>query len=96
MKWPTYDPNDPFDAVCDSFRRDITEIALRVALQNEQFKALSPRDQVRSFIVGCLTAMIGSTFARTPPEHHDSAMSYIRKALPLAREFVDTMTADGR
>lgn len=90
---PAFDPGDPFDAMAESFRLQICDIALR-APEAAIYREMSPQDRVAAFLTGGLTGVIGVLFAMVKAEGRDGLMDAITAYLPNARLNAET-TARG-
>lgn len=90
-----FDPSNPHDAMCESFRRQMTEMVLaaeRVTIYREM-----PSDkQLSSFIIGSLAGVVGVAFASIRKEGHDQIMDTIAASLPLIRKQVEDIIANSR
>jgi hypothetical protein len=84
MKLEPYDADHPFERVADRFRKDIAEVAVR-ASETDAYKALSPEQQIQSFMAGAMTAVIGVCFAQVENAGWDAIMEAIEDYLPQAR-----------
>lgn len=80
-----FDPSDPYDAMCESFRIQVTEMASR-AHRAAIYRDLSPERQLSSFMAGVLTGLIGVCFVQITDEGRDVLIEGILEALPIARQ----------
>jgi hypothetical protein len=88
-----FDPGDPYDAMCENFRIQVTEAASkarRVAI----YRDMSPERQLSSFMAGVLTGLISVCFASIRDEGRDVMMDGISDALPFARKQAEDIIAD--
>ena len=85
-----FDPGDPFDAMSESFRRQISEMILR-ALDTTIYREMENPKQLECFVVGVVTGLIGVCFAHIKPESRDVMMRAIEIYLPQARLNVERM-----
>lgn len=81
---PPFDPSDPFDAMAESARRQVCEIAIEM-MSAAVFRDLDPVRQVECLMGGMATGMIGVLFAHIVPEGRDEMMQAIIDYLPQAR-----------
>ena len=83
-----FDPSDPFDAMAESFRRQICEMGLQ-ALSTAIYRDLEGYKQIECFIAGCLSGLVSVAFSHIKPDGRDVMMKYIKECLPLARQIVE-------
>ena len=86
-----FDPGEPFDAMAESFRRQVAGMALE-ALRTAVYRELTPIQQIECFMAGVVTGLIGVCFASIEPAGRDEMMVAIREYLPQARHNVEGMT----
>jgi hypothetical protein len=79
-----FDPGDPYDAMCESFRTQVAGMASD-ALKAAIYRDMTPGQQLSTFMAGTLTGLIGVCFASIRDEGRDAIMEGIVEALPLAR-----------
>lgn len=79
-----FDPGDPFDAVSDMFRRQVSEIALG-AIGQRPMTDLERHRQIEAMIAGVLTGLVGVCFAHIEAGGRPAVMKAIRAYLPQAR-----------
>lgn len=79
-----FDPSDPYDAMCESFRIQVAEMASQ-AHHATIYRDLSPERQLSSFMAGVLTGLIGVCFVQITDEGRDVLIEGILEAIPLAR-----------
>lgn len=85
-----FDPGDPMDAMAESFRTQIMQIALdayKVAI----YRDLNPQKQLECFLGGALTAIVGVCFSSVKSDGYDAIMEYLAQCLPAAREMAESM-----
>lgn len=90
VQMPQWDAGEPFDAMAENFRRQITTMVLnadRVAI----YRQLDSMKQIECFIAGTVTALIGVCFSSIMPEGRDEMMKVITQYIPQAREQVEAM-----
>lgn len=85
-----FDPSDPFDAMSEMFRTQVTELALK-AYKITIYRDMTSVQQLECFIAGALTGLIGVSFASIRPEGRDEMMKYIAGCLPIARLFAENI-----
>ena len=90
-----FDPSNPYDAMCETFRRQITEMVI-AANRTTIYRDMSPNDQLGAFMSGGLCGIIGVAFSSVHPQAHDTIMQCIVDALPLARKQVEDIIANGK
>lgn len=71
-----FNPTDPFDAMCENFRRQVVDMALK-ADTITLYRDLGKR-QVEAFVAGTLTGLIGVALATYRPEAHAEVLQGIR------------------
>lgn len=80
-----FDPGDPYDAMCETFRIQVAEIASqaqRIAI----YRDMSPERQLSSFMAGILTGLIGVCFVSIRDDGRDVMIEGIKEAMPFARQ----------
>lgn len=80
-----FDPGDPYDAMCESFRIHVCKMA-EAAYSAAIYRDMEPDQQLSSFMAGTLTGLIGVCFASIRDEGRDVMMQGILDALPFARQ----------
>lgn len=80
-----WNPDDPFDAMSESFRRQVAHIASE-AYRASIYRELSPVKRLESFVAGTLTGLIGVAFVSIRPEGRDEFMEALLDYLPGARQ----------
>lgn len=85
-----FDPSDPFDAMAEMFRTQITDLVLK-AYSITIFRDLSAQRQIECVVAGVLTGLVGCSFASIRPEGRDAMMDYIAECLPTARMFAESI-----
>ena len=80
-----FDPGDPYDAMCESFRIQVMDLASN-AYRAAIYRDMPPEQQLSSFMAGILTGLIGVCFVSIRDEGREVMMDGIRQALPLARK----------
>ncbi len=85
-----FDPSDPMDAMADSFRVQITDMALN-AYKATIYRDMSTQQQLECFVAGALTGLVGVVLASVKTEGADVAMKYIVECLPIARENAESI-----
>lgn len=93
-----FDPGDPFDAMAESIRRQVCDIALGM-LNVGVYRDLPPGRQLECLMAGLLTGTIGVLFAQIDPartaEGRDEFMRAIADYLPLARQSAEEIIDNG-
>lgn len=95
-----FDPGEPYDAMCESFRLQVAEMVLeagRVAI----YRDMTWDQQLGSFMAGTLTGLIGVCFAHIREEGRDEMIQGIIDAIPFARQqaegvFENAEASEGR
>jgi hypothetical protein len=85
-----FDPGDPMDAMAESFRLQVTQIALD-AYKAAIYREMDPQQQLECFIAGALTGLVGVALASVKAEGADAIMSYFAACLPAARENAESI-----
>lgn len=85
-----FDPGDPFDAMAESIRRQVTDIPLEM-MRASLYRDLPPHKQAECLIAGLLTGTIGVLFAYIHPDGRDALMEAVVDYLPDARKVVEGM-----
>jgi hypothetical protein len=88
-----FDPGDPYDAMCESFRIQIAEMAA-AAHRVTIYREMTPERQLSSFMAGALTGIIGVCFASIIDSGRDVMMEGIAQAIPFARQQAEDILAD--
>lgn len=83
-----FNPDDPFDAMAETIRRDISDVGLR-ALATTIYRDLPTEKQIECFAAGALSGVVGVLFSHVKPQGHNAIIEYLTACLPLAREIVD-------
>lgn len=78
-----FNPTDPFDAMCENFRRQVVEMAI-AADKITLYRDLGAR-QTEAFVAGTLTGLIGVAMASYGPKAHDQVLEAIRSYIAEAR-----------
>lgn len=89
-----FDPADPFDAMAERFRREVSQLALD-ALKTTIYREMSSIDQVRAFSAGVLTGLVGVCFSHLHPDGRDAIMEFLARSLPLARQVAEEIKQHG-
>ena len=90
-----FDAGDDFDAMAESFRRQVSDMALR-AMDAAVYRDLDGHRQIECLMAGVVTGLIGVCFASIKPEGRDEMMRVIEAYLPQARENVEgILSRDG-
>lgn len=88
-----FDPAEPFDAMADSIKRQVADIAdgmQAVAV----FRDMDGRHQLQCLMAGLTVGLIGVCFAHIRPSERDTMMNIIVEYLPQAREVVEQIIGD--
>lgn len=85
-----FDESDPFNIVCEHFRKTTLEHRLR-AERITLFRDLEPMEQLQAFIVGTMTGLVGAAFASIYREGRDDIMQYFVDSLPFCRQQAEAM-----
>jgi hypothetical protein len=88
-----FDPGDPYDAMCESFRIQVADIASE-AYRAAIYRDMSPERQLSSFMAGVLTGLIGVCFVSIRDEGRETMMEGIVQALPFARQQAEDIIND--
>lgn len=72
-----FDPGDAFDAMADSFRVQVAQIALD-ANKAAVFRELPPDKQLGCLICGIMTGLLGVGYAFVHPDGHAALRDSIR------------------
>ena len=83
-----FDPSDPYDAMCESFRIQIADMASN-AYRAAIYREMTPEQQLSSFMGGVLTGLIGACFVSIRDEVREVMMECISEALPIARKHAE-------
>lgn len=83
-----FDPSDPFDAMSETFRREIVDIAIK-AEKIAIYRDLSPDQQLEAFVAGAMTAIVCVCFASIEASGRDQIIEYLSGAWPQAREMAE-------
>lgn len=89
MKRAPFDPGDPFQVMCETFRRQVVDMAID-AEKITIYRDLGSR-QCEAFIAGTLTGLIGVALATYGEAAHDTVMDAIRGYLGEARFMTENM-----
>lgn len=93
-----FDPGDPFDAMAESIRRQVCDIALGM-LDVGIYRDLPPGRQLECLMAGLLTGMIGVLFAQIDRAHtiegREAFMRAIVDCLPQARQQAEEIIDNG-
>lgn len=91
---PAFDPGDPFDAVAQTFKNEIADIALRM-MKVTIYRELPPHKQLEAFIVGSLTGVLGVAFAHAQPasSNRKQIMRYVKSVLPFCQQQAEEIVA---
>jgi len=87
-----FNPEDPFDKWAHHFKGEVTEVFER-ARADPSFD-LEPGEDLASFIMGGLTAIIGVTFVMTVRDGRDALVGGIVDAIPQARAVAESIIDD--
>jgi hypothetical protein len=90
-----FDPGDPYDAMCESFRIQVAEIASN-AYRAAIYRDMTPERQLSSFMAGMLTGLIGVCFVSIRDEGRETMMEGIIHALPFARQQAEDIINEGK
>lgn len=85
-----FDPGDDFDAMAESFRRQVADMSL-AAFDAAVYRDMDGIKQVECFMAGVVTGLVGVCFAHIEADGRDAMMAVIRAYLPQARENVEGM-----
>jgi hypothetical protein len=80
-----YDPGEPFDAMAETFKRQIADMALD-AMKATIYRELSPQRQLECFVVGTLTGIVGVCFASIDPKGWPAILDYLTDSVKFAGE----------
>lgn len=83
-KLTAFDAGDPFDAMAESFKAQVADMALAAA-KAAIYRDMEPTRQVECFMAGVMTGLLGVCFAHIMPEGRDEMMNVIEAYLPQAR-----------
>ena len=85
-----FKPDDPYDAMSEMFRRQVTDLALE-AYKVTLYRDLNPQQQLEVFLAGALTGVVGVCLASVKSEGADAIMEYIVECLPVARQMAESI-----
>jgi hypothetical protein len=85
-----FDAGDPFDAMAELFRTQVTNLALD-AYKVTIYRDLDTKQQLECFISGALTGIVGVCLASVKSEGYDAIMEYLAENLPLARFYAESI-----
>ena len=88
-----FDPGDPYDAMCESFRIQVADLASN-AYRAAIYRDMSPERQLSSFMAGVLTGLIGVCFVSIRDEGRETMMEGIVQALTFARQQAEDIIND--
>lgn len=88
-----FDPGDPYDAMCESFRIQVADLASQ-AYRAAIYRDMTPERQLSSFMAGVLTGLIGVCFVSIRDEGREVMMEGILQALPFARQQAEDFIVD--
>lgn len=91
-QYARFDPADAFDAMAESFKRQVADMALK-AERAAIYRELDPWRQLECFMAGVVTGLVGVCFASIKPEARDEMMKVIAEYLPQARDNVEGIIA---
>lgn len=93
-KYAPFDPGDPFNAMAESFRRQVATMA-REALSAAIYRDLPTEKQIECFSMGVLTGLIGCVFVQIKLEGRDHFMEFVTANLPQVRDQVEGLITAG-
>ena len=79
-----FDPGEPFDAMAESFRRQVVYMALK-SFDAAVWRDMDGLKQIECFICGVVVGLICTCFSGIDPEGRDEMMKSIAEYLPQAR-----------
>lgn len=85
-----FDPSDPFNAMAESFRRQIALMA-STAFEATIFRELTPEQQLEALIAGITTGLLGICFIYAGNEQRDEMTECVASYLPQARANAEEM-----
>lgn len=88
-----FDPGDPYDAMCESFRIQIADLASQ-AYRSTIYRDMTPESQLSCFMAGVLTGLIGVCFVSIRDEGREVMMEGILHTLPFARQQAEDIIND--
>lgn len=88
-----FDPGDDFDAMAESFRLQMADMALR-AHKTAVYRDLGPVRQLQCFMAGAVTGLVGVCFCSIDAAGRDAMMEAIVTYLPVARQNVEETEAE--
>ena len=86
-----FKPGDPYDAMSEMFRRQVTDLALS-AYKVTLYREMNPQQQLECFLAGALTGVIGVCLASIKTDGADAMMEYIASCLPVARQMAESIS----
>jgi len=80
-----FDPGDPHDAMCESFRIQVVEM-MQKAERAAIYRDMDQASQLSVFVAGVLTGLVGVCLVCIAEEGHDEVVKSLADALPFARQ----------
>lgn len=87
-----FDPGDPYQAMCETFRRQVVEMAAE-AYKTTIYRDLPPGQRLSALMAGTLTGLIGVCLITLDKAGHDAVIDAIIRAVPLSREQAEQIIA---
>lgn len=91
----SFDPNDPFDAVADVFRRHMLTMFMASLRNCPPFAALEDVRRLECFLCGALTGVVGVAFLHVAPGGRDDVMAMLADYLQHARLNAEDILREG-
>ena len=88
-----FDPSNPHDIMCETFRRQVTEMVLsadRITI----YRDMGADQRLSAFMVGALAGVIGVALASIREEAHDMMIENIIVSIPAVRKQVESIIAN--
>jgi hypothetical protein len=86
-----FDASDPFDAMSESFRLQVCNMAIKAG-ETTIYRDLDPGRQLECFLAGTLVGVVGVCFAHIGRDGRAFMMEYIvHDCLPVARAMAEAM-----
>lgn len=90
-----FNPDDPFDAVADVFRRHMVNMFMATKATCPPFAELEDVRELECFLIGALTGMVGVAFAHVTPRGRDDVMQLLADYMPQARDKAEAILREG-
>lgn len=90
-----FNPNDAFDLMADTFRREVAILALR-AESTEPYRSMTTAEQAQAFMAGAITGVVGVLFAMIDEAGRDELMATLADYLPHARLNAEDILRESR